>query len=392
MNQPNPPEAADDRDNRDVEAGETPLEDIGTEDKARLEPEPAPVPPETPGTPAPDRPVRSGRALAILALLIALAAAAGSGYLAWIEKISAGTSDAIRADLRGEIGRVENNYQTQQQAVRDLERVTDAIEMRMDELASVERNIGNRLDGLEAGVRDLAARDRSAELSGDWQIAEAEYLIRIANQQLSLARNPGAAMVALEEADALLARVADPRLQPVRQQLSDDIVALRSVRQPDVEGLALRLGSLSRKVDGLPLAGQREDARDSRPHDEAASGWSRLKSKLSAFFGSIFRVRRTEGSAAPLLSPREAFFLRRNLELELQAARVAILTEDASVYRASLGAARRWTEEYFRTDDGGVSAFIDALRELEGREITVELPDVSGSLRALSETRPAEGT
>lgn len=392
MNQPNPPEAADDRDNRDVEAGETPLEDIATEDKARLEPEAAPVPPETPGTPAPDRPVRSGRALAILALLIALAAAAGSGYLAWIEKISAGTSDAIRADLRGEIGRVENNYQTQQQAVRDLERVTDAIEMRMDELASVERNIGNRLDGLEAGVRDLAARDRSAELSGDWQIAEAEYLIRIANQQLSLARNPGAAMVALEEADALLARVADPRLQPVRQQLSDDIVALRSVRQPDVEGLALRLGSLSRKVDGLPLAGQREDARDSRPDDEAASGWSRLKSKLSAFFGSIFRVRRTEGSAAPLLSPREAFFLRRNLELELQAARVAILTEDASVYRASLGAARRWTEEYFRTDDGGVSAFIDALRELEGREITVELPDVSGSLRALSETRPAEGT
>lgn len=392
MNQPNPPEAADDRDNRDVEAGETPLEDIGTEDKARLEPEPAPVPPETPGTPAPDRPVRSGRALAILALLIALAAAAGSGYLAWIDKISAGTSDAIRADLRGEIGRVENNYQTQQQAVRDLERVTDAIEMRMDELVSVERNIGNRLDGLEAGVRDLAARDRSAELSGDWQIAEAEYLIRIANQQLSLARNPGAAMVALEEADALLARVADPRLQPVRQQLSDDIVALRSVRQPDVEGLALRLGSLSRKVDGLPLAGQREDARDSRPDDEAASGWSRLKSKLSAFFGSIFRVRRTEGSAAPLLSPREAFFLRRNLELELQAARVAILTEDASVYRASLGAARRWTEEYFRTDDGGVSAFIDALRELEGREITVELPDVSGSLRALSETRPAEGT
>ena len=389
MNQPTPPEAPDDR---FVEASDAPPGNIAPESEERPETEPAPVPPATAGTPAPDRPVRSGRGLAFLALLIALAAAAGSGYLAWIDRINAGTSDAIRADLRGEIGRVENNYQTLQQSVRDLERVTNGIETRIDELAVVGGSISGRLDGLEAGVRDLATRDRSAELSGDWQRAEAEYLMRIANRQLSLARNPGAAMVALEEADGLLARMADPRLQPVRQQLSDDIIALRSVRQPDVEGLALRLGSLSRKVDGLPLAGQREDARDSLPDDEAASGWSRLTSKLSAFFGSIFRVRRTEGSVAPLLSPQEAFFLRRNLELELQAARIAVLTGDASVYRASLGTARRWTEEYFRTDDGGVSAFIDALRELEGREITVELPDISGSLRALSEARPTEGT
>jgi uroporphyrin-3 C-methyltransferase len=392
MNQPTPPEAADDQDNRDVEGGDALPQEDEPDNEEQPQQEPAPVSPGTPETSKPDRPVRSGRPLAFFALLIALAAAGGSGYLAWINKISAGRSDAIRADLSGEIGRIENSYRTLEQAVRGLERIDGTIEARLGELASIERNIGSRLDGLEAGIRDLASRERTAGPSGDWQRAEAEYLMRIANQQLSLARNPEAAMVALEEADSLLARMADPRLQTVRQQLSDDILALSSVRQPDVEGLALRLGSLSRKVESLPLAGQREDARESRPDDGAQSGWARLRSKLAEFFGGIFRVRRTEGSAAPLLSPEEAFFLRRNLELELQAARIAVLTEDAPVYRASLGAARRWTEEYFRRDDGGVSGFIDALRELEGREITVDLPDISGSLRALAETRSAEGT
>jgi uroporphyrin-3 C-methyltransferase len=131
------------------------------------------------------------------------------------------------------------------------------------------------------------------------------------------------------------------------------------------------------------LSGQREDDARPRAPEEATGGLARLRAKIADFFGSIFRVRRTEGSEAPLLAPEESFFLRRNLELELQAARVALLEGDPSVYRASLNSARRWTEEYFRMDDAGVKAFVTALGELEGRRIEVEIPDISGSLEAL---------
>ncbi len=64
-----------------------------------------------------------------------------------------------------------------------------------------------------------------------------------------------------------------------------------------------------------------------------------------------------------------------------------MLEADSSVYRASIGSARRWTEEYFRAEDPGVQAFVTALGELEGREIDVQIPDVSGSLDALLATR-----
>ena len=87
-----------------------------------------------------------------------------------------------------------------------------------------------------------------------------------------------------------------------------------------------------------------------------------------------------------MLSPEEFFFLRRSLELELQAARIAVLNHDASAFRASLGSARRWAEEYFRGEDPAVAAFVSALGELESRDIELRIPDVSGSLDALLAT------
>ena len=386
MNQPTPPD--------ELSPPGTPPEDATPDTEPEESPatEPDDAPAETPqpeearaeSRPAKPAP-RSGRAIAVLAFMIAVAAGAGSAYVFWITQIASQRADTVRADLSGDLARLSKRATELQEQLRALETNRQSEESRFGDLRATDGRLAERLETLENRTARLAKQEQ-APVAGDWRRAELEGLLRIANQQATLGRDPEAALAALREADSLLQSMADPSLQRVRGQVADDILALQSAPRPDVQGIALRLGSLARRVDSLPLAGQHESGSVAATAGEGGGGIARPKAKIAEFFGSIFRVRPAEGPATPLLAPEESFFLRRNLELELQAARIAVLEGDESVYQASIGSARRWVEAYFRTDDAGVQGFLNALGELEGRQIQGQIPDISGSLAALLAT------
>jgi len=345
-------------------------------------PEPVAVPPTR----------RSGgRGVAIFALLLALAAVAGAGYSIWLHRMTIVGADSARADLAGEISGIRNRSETLRDDVQSLVRDVEQIRERGSGLDTGLSQVERRLTVTESAMARIETRGQTTA-DQQWERKEIEHLLRIANHQLSLGHDVDTALAALLAADQVTAAVGDPALLPVRRQLADDIVALRAVEQPDTEGLALRLASLGRRVSDLPVSGQPRALDDGAPVQTADSGFARLRRKVSEFLAGIFKVRRSSGDAGPLLSPEQSFFLRRHLELELQAARAALLSGDAPMYRASIGAARRWTEQYFDSDDPSVDSFVDALRELENRRISVDYPDISGSLRALVETTRAGQT
>lgn len=340
--------------------------------------------PEAPeaGAEAPTVVNRPGRGLALLALVVALLGLAGSGYLYWSQQQASLGADRSRADLDAATGRLEADNRRLASRLADLEGGIAAGEAGRSTAADQLRRQRARIDGLEQGLSRLA---RSRETVGSQlRREEVQHLLRIANFQLNLARDPDTALAALLEADDLLARLADPGLQPLRRQLTDDILALRSVERVDVEGVALRLESLARRVDRLPLNADAAELAD-EVTEPASGGWDRFRQKVSEFLAGIFTVRRTESSGGPLLSREESFFLRRNLELELQTARVALLTGDADIFSSSLGAARRWTETYFDRESAEVETFIGGLSALADVTLRVPLPDISGSLRIYQE-------
>lgn len=325
----------------------------------------------------------SGRGLAILALLLALIATAASGYVLWVQREASTGNERNRSDLDAAISRMDDGSRQLAASLAELERNAGQLASTQSAAADALQRQRARIDGLESNVSRLA---RSRDTAGA-QLAreELEQLLRIANYQLNLADNPDTALAALQEADSVLARLADPGLQPLRRQLSDDILALRSVERADVEGIALRLDSLARRVDRLPLSADAADPVVPGQQAPATGGWARFRQKVSEFLAGIFAVRRTESSRGPLLSREEAFFLRRNLELELQAARVALLARDEDVFSASLGAARRWTLEYFDREAASVETFVDGLSAIAEQRLRSEYPDISGSLRIYRE-------
>src|SRR5260221_276926 len=180
---------------------------------------------------------------------------------------------------------------------------------------------------LEALYQDLS-RNRD-----EWQLAEIEQVLAIASQQLQLAGNVRAALLALQMAEARLARTARPQFAPVRRALARDIARLKSLPSVDFAGMSARLDALAAAADALPLAYEERAARaaDERASPAAASErgfFARLVGDTWSELRQLVVIRRLDKVEPPLLPPAQAYFLRENLRLRLLNARLSLLTPD----------------------------------------------------------------
>ncbi|MEL7297832.1 MAG: uroporphyrinogen-III C-methyltransferase, partial [Pseudomonadota bacterium] len=212
--------------------------------------------------------------------------------------------------------------------------------------------------------------------------------LQIANAHMQLANNPALAAAAMELADQRVRELADPAFTAVRRKIREELTALNSINQTDIEGVTLTLGSLAAMIPGLPLQQETpQRASRERSADPDATGWSRVKQSTGDFFSDMVRVRDANDSDRPMLSPDAAYFLRLNVQLQLQAARLSLLLGESVSYEQTLQDAETWLKEYFVPTDAGVIAALDMLGEVANTEFVDERPDISGSLTLLRQLR-----
>ena len=344
-----------------------------------------PAPPPLPHTsPRPSR-AADGRArtLATLALLVGLGAAAAGGWNYLYPNVQP-----------PDLSPVQSSLDTAGAALRDAQSSmnrldTELAEMRthVEELASSQESTARELNTLRdqtfetaESMQQLTLGDSAA--SGSWLRSEVEHLMQSANIALQLNHDPATALSALEAADDRLARLDDPALTPARAQLASEIAALRALPQPDLSGAALELGSLAARVEELPVAGTVPSPGTETAPATPQSAWRRALARVGAALKSMVTVQRTSGvEFTPL--PEERYYLYRTLELELEAARLALLRGDSANYTQSVEAAERALQTRFDADDPGVRGALETLTRLQGIELVPEWPDISGSLAEL---------
>ena len=261
-------------------------------------------------------------------------ATAGIGYIVvqdWRAQGAADRSASTLAELRSRIAtssasvsnldsgltslaeaeaRTTSNLQQLQADLDSRLQMLDSLPSRM---SNVENSLST-LQGVSTGARNT------------WLLAEAEYYMQIANAQLQLAGNPHLAALALGMADERIVQLADPALTDVRRALADELAALEVMDKPDIEGVTLTLASLARVVDSLPL----RQAATSEPDGDTGvesdlSGFDRAWASVKGAVSGLVRVTGPDQTSAPLMTPDAVYFLRTNLSLQLQAARLALL-------------------------------------------------------------------
>jgi uroporphyrin-3 C-methyltransferase len=223
-----------------------------------------------------------------------------------------------------------------------------------------------------------------------WTLAEVEYLLRIANQRLQLQRDLNTASQALGAADERIRELADPHYQSVREQIARDLDAVGAVPVIDTDGLSARLTAALHGIDKLPVAGTHFQYEPVNPEEAAsqdgeatARNIRELATLVWASLSELFRVREHDQPVGPMLPPDREYFLRENLRLQLAAARLALLRNDAAQYGAALQTAEQWLGSYFDNTSTPVQQLKSEIVEMAGINISPALPDVSASLRLL---------
>ena len=297
-------------------------------------------------------------------------------------------------DTRGRIGATQEelakrlrDIETETREARTLGRQTqETLREALGKLGALEAKVAESQSqqvALEALYQELA-RNRD-----EWQLAEIEQVLAIAQQQLQLSGNVRAALLALQLAESRLSRVDRPQFLPVRRALTRDIDRLKSLPALDVPGLSLTIDRLIASVDAMPLA---FDERAERPASGKAAKaappaeenfFARLGGEVWKELRQLVVVRKVEGPEPPLLPPQQAWFLRENLKLRLLNARLALLTRDEAGYREDLRVAQRWIQSYFDTRAKGSQAALAQLKQLSSASISFEPPSIVDSLEAV---------
>lgn len=242
----------------------------------------------------------------------------------------------------------------------------------------------------EAQGQQLALESMYQELSRSHDerlLAEIEQSVSIAAQQLQLAGNVEAALIALQGADTRLAALGHTQLLPLRKLINRDIDRLKALPLADVPGISLKIEGVISVVDILPLAFEQraraepvvknklEIAPNSFLETLGRDLWDELK--------QLIRVDRIDQSDPALLAPNQVFFLRENLKLRLINARLALLQRDGKTYREELRQARIWLERYFDVREKPVANAVSTLKALSSADLSLELPTLGETLGSI---------
>lgn len=345
--------------------------------------EPTPTEASGPTIPA-QTPRRSGgRGIAVLALVLALGAAGFSGWQ-WLQ--SHRMAAQLQQDLARRLAELDRtSRETNELSSSTRDSVRDA-EARLGQLEARIAEMQNQRFALETLYQELSqSRD-------EWTLAEVEQILLIASQQLQLAHNVKAALIALQAADARLARSDRPQLTQIRRVIARDIERLKAAPFVDVTGIGLKLERVAESVDNLPLAMEARPSAAIRSAGSAgvstpASAWRALIDELWRDLRSMVRIETTSEAEVPLLAPDQVFFLRENLKLRLLSARLALLSHDEKTFHSDLDAATAWLARFFDQKAPAVASAISTLKTLSKTEIQVELPDIGDSLDAVRNYR-----
>lgn len=353
---------------------------------------------------------KGGRSvLAPVALVLALVAAGLSGAL-WLRqgqvqdaqaqistRLASGESTASQADKQ---------IQEALNQLRDQQARIDTLRGQVDESAAIIRD-------LDEALRTMT--DRGSELV---LLNDIDHLATIAQQQLELGGNVRNAIVALESAQAQLARANRPALASLLQTVNGDLDRLRAASTIDVGAFSRQLEELAVLLSEAPLimpdeaarrTGQAEDT-TSREHpaptvppaaepegawwEEAwdttrrwsSDAWGSLREDL----GQFIDVRRVDDHSALLMSPDQAARFRENLRTRIMTAQLALMMRQPQVWQAETVAVVRAIETRYDEASPLTRKALRLARSMADVSIDAQLPTVDNTLRALDTLREAQ--
>ncbi len=350
------------------EAEPEPKSEAATESEAVPDPEADSSPEVKPAVTAPPRPRRSWFNLFNFLLILALAAAAA--YYWWLQQ-------QVQQDYRDTIADLRQQIESRVSGSR--------LDSSLTPLKSDIGGLGRKIDELGLGQQTLReSSEKLFELYGrdknDWQLAEVEYLMRVAQHKLILQDDFEGAAITLQAASDKIGLTGDPGLLPVRVMISEEIADLKTRKRADLVGMTLILAQLAHQVRVLePGFAVRVD--EVKPAPQPAPESQSWLDRLSSFIESLFSI--SYEKTQPSKVEANVLNVGETLEDNLKLARWAVLDRDGYQYARLIEQSLQLFREFYDLDNAANQDFMKQLQDLQKMQLKPEKPDIDGSLREL---------
>ncbi len=335
--------------------------DVNEESPADIQPENA-----QPEEALPKKSSRAPLLLAIIAILLTLALAAGGAYLFQQQRMLteqlhslAETTKKYPTQWQKAIDAVDN-----QANIQNLSAHINTLDQSQREADEALRQWISKVEESLQATQELAIRDQRG-----WQLAETEYLLRLAVQRIALVSDFDAATAAMLAADRRLHELADTRFLPVRKAIAEEISLLRGAERPDIEGTAFALSEMIKRVRTLPL--QLKGQSPSHPTTSKAEDQTEPRQgRLADMLNQLVIVKRIEDDDIDESVSLEAGEL---LRLDLQAAQIATLRQDQESFKNYLSTAIKHLNTYYDTTQKVTRRYIEDLQRIMNAQLAANI-------------------
>jgi uroporphyrin-3 C-methyltransferase len=337
------------------------------------------------------RRTRSGFWFGVIILLIIIGVA-GAGFYLFTQLRD--KQEDLGGEVKGEMSKQIADYQSQLVAIQSQLATLEANIAGKDThftktLADFSQLHNEKLESTRKELNDAIARVQRqlGKTRGDWLIADAEYLLSVANERLHLVGDVNTTREALEAADQRLRESGDAGIFNVREELAKEIAVIKSVIVPDIVGMYASIQTMQERVDKLVLLLPYTGKALAAPTEEKAQASQTtedqglLDSAMSQLEG-IVTIRHTEHEVKEVITPEEAQFIREQLRVKLEMVKISLVQHNEALFQSSLADAKKWTEQHFAKNTD-VDNFIAELDKFNTIKIRSQFPDISSSLKML---------
>jgi len=323
---------------------------------------------------------RSGFWFGIIILLIIIGLAGAGFYL--LQGLRDQQED-LGGEVKGEMSKQLSDYQAQLTAIQSQlanvsrevsskdehfnKTLADFSQLHEEKLQSTQKELNDSIQQIQ---RQLG------KTRGDWLIADAEYLLSVANERLHLIGDTHTTLEALEAADQRLRESGDTGVIKVREKIAEEITIIKNITVPDIIGIYVAIQSQQDHVDQLtlllPFAGKAPTA---APKENASEDKGLLDS---------LGIKYSEQPIEEILTAEEAKFIYEQLRVKLEMAQLALVQHNEVMFQSTLADAKKWVEQHF-TKNTASSNFIAELDKYSAIKIHGDFPDISLSLKMLKD-------
>ena len=314
---------------------------------------------------------RSGKrswlpAIAIILALITIGFVAWSGYQ---QHLMQQDWQQLEADIDSQIKQQSaTNLTSSQTAESGLKTASDNQRVIMQQTQLIQQ-LRQALTVTQERIRELSGRRNQ-----DWMLAEAEYLIKLAEYKITLEKDKQSAIALLKTADEKVLAIGDNSLIELRQAIAQDTANLQLVVAPDISGISVNLDALGQQVPALSIIALEfaplEAAAQSEITESDEFSWQGM---YRNFLNDFVTIKDHSEPVKPLMTVEQRGNLDANILLALQQAQIAAVRGEQGLYETNLNNAINWIAEFFKQDQTAES-LLENLNQLKLMRVNIDLP------------------